>query len=396
MSVNNPTPSRLEDYLKSPVKDVFENNMAKGTLLFLTPFVASTFMPNAISAQSCGLYTNGVVQNTLYTFESCPVSFIDFNNDGANDFVIFKFITNSNPLVQIVAYSFYSPNTSSAILGATTNGRFYASNVASGATVNPAAGTNKNAIIAYGGGSGSNFAMPSSGNIPIRLNGNLGFVEITIDANGCVTVGSFGVQDPNDPDPTVLGGICSSLLPVEFVSFNAVAKDMAIHLTWTTASERGCAGFEVQRSLDGEVFNKIGFVDGHGNSDQKESYLFQDSNPRINNTYYYRLKQIDFDGGYDFTDVISAKITLKDSPVISRVFPNPTNDKATLEINVPNSSSALIEIYDNFGRVVHTSEEELFRGDNRIDLPTEMLQHGAYFAKMVVEDQILYEKFIKK
>lgn len=118
------------------------------------------------------------------------------------------------------------------------------------------------------------------------------------------------------------GQDCSAALPVTWISFSGKQQTDAILLTWQTAAETNNLGFEIERSSDGKTFERIGFVDGNGDSRVSKSYHFTDSHPFSIN--YYRLKQIDrTDGKSDYSRIISVK-----GPKASfSVYPNPAQSQ---------------------------------------------------------------------
>ncbi|MCB9809321.1 T9SS type A sorting domain-containing protein [Candidatus Nomurabacteria bacterium] len=122
-------------------------------------------------------------------------------------------------------------------------------------------------------------------------------------------------------------------LPVELLSFEAKAIDNSyIQLDWVTATEINNEGFEVQRSTDGIHFGQIGWSNGHGNSNEIHDYVYQDHYVASNVTYYYRLKQIDYDGQFEYSSIKSAKvIKYLDAQQYMRIYPNPTEDILNIE-----------------------------------------------------------------
>jgi hypothetical protein len=95
-----------------------------------------------------------------------------------------------------------------------------------------------------------------------------------------------------------------TVLPVEFTTFTGVSDGDVNRLTWTTASETNCDNFEIEHSPDGIQFENIGTEQGSGNSTTTITYTFDDENPFTGATYY-RLKQMDFDGSYEYSNIIS-------------------------------------------------------------------------------------------
>jgi hypothetical protein len=98
----------------------------------------------------------------------------------------------------------------------------------------------------------------------------------------------------------------SSTLPVEFLGLSAIANNNCIQLDWSTASELNNSGFEVFRSIDGISFEKIAFIDGQGNSTNIQTYDYLDCNIQRGFRYYYQLKQLDFNGEFSYSDIVSA------------------------------------------------------------------------------------------
>ncbi|MBK6527487.1 MAG: DUF2341 domain-containing protein [Crocinitomicaceae bacterium] len=115
-----------------------------------------------------------------------------------------------------------------------------------------------------------------------------------------------------------------ALLPVELINFTAKqAGANAIELDWTTASENNNDYFMIEKSENGVNWNFIGTVDGHGNTSHAINYHFEDMKPYYGNNYY-RLKQVDFDGAFEYSVV--AKVNFNDAQNQIKIFPNPVND----------------------------------------------------------------------
>jgi hypothetical protein len=110
-------------------------------------------------------------------------------------------------------------------------------------------------------------------------------------------------------------------LPVILISFKGENEQNGNTLAWTTTSEINNSGFEIEKSLDAKTFERIGFIDGNGDSKEINTYHFLDPYP-LSRTYY-RLKQLDFNGKFEYSHVISVK---KDGSVI-QIYPNPATDQ---------------------------------------------------------------------
>jgi len=114
-------------------------------------------------------------------------------------------------------------------------------------------------------------------------------------------------------------------MPVTIISFSGKYNSNVNELTWKTTSETNNSGFDIERSADAKTFEKIGYVDGNGNSKENKTYNFTDQNPF--STTYYRLKQIDYDEKSEYSRIISVK---KDLSGIS-IYPNPAGSQLFLK-----------------------------------------------------------------
>jgi hypothetical protein len=116
------------------------------------------------------------------------------------------------------------------------------------------------------------------------------------------------------------------VLPVKLSSINAVSETDQNILTFTTASEVNNVGFDIERSSDGIEFQKIGWVDGHGSTTEEKHYIFHDKKPLFGMNYY-RLKQIDYDGRFEYSHIVS--IEHKSDGIY--LYPNPATDILNIE-----------------------------------------------------------------
>lgn len=177
-------------------------------------------------------------------------------------------------------------------------------------------------------------------------------------------------------------------LPVELLSFDANKVKDGVQLDWTTASERNNSHFEVQKSLDGRNFITIGNVDGNGTTTESKSYLYVDKNMN-DNLLYYRLKQMDYDGMYAFSDVRSIMIA-EDSKSF-QIFPTTTNSIITV-LNNKDIANAVVNVYNQLGQQMNTIN---LSQQAQIDL-TEY-PDGMYFITILngVGKTIMIQKVIK-
>jgi alpha-tubulin suppressor-like RCC1 family protein len=174
----------------------------------------------------------------------------------------------------------------------------------------------------------------------------------------------------------------ASSLPIEIISFKAKNQNNQNHLTWQTATESNNEGFEIERSINGIDFEKIGFIKGVGSSNQIQSYRFIDTNPF--NVTYYRLKQIDFFGKFDYSNTISIKIG-KEKRI--EFYPNPTNGIITIESEAILNADILI--YNTIGKLVKISKAQ----NNTINISE--LPKGVYMVSMTNNENRFVKQIVK-
>ena len=190
-----------------------------------------------------------------------------------------------------------------------------------------------------------------------------------------------GCNDPLEVAVSMsYGDGCSVVLPIELTHFQAQIKQKTTLLTWQTATETHNYGFEIQRSKDGTTWQKIGWQDGQGDSQTAHDYTHTDENP-LSGTSYYRLKQIDFDGAFSYSDIV--KVDYASSGI--SIYPNPV--KNTLHIADLNDNTIQnITIFDQMGRQILLQ--------NTLDVSA--LSSGVYIIQVVLDSGVFSDRFIVK
>jgi hypothetical protein len=176
-----------------------------------------------------------------------------------------------------------------------------------------------------------------------------------------------------------------SILPVNLLSFSARKTGNSNQLTWTTADEQNNLGFEVQRSVNGFDYVKIGFVyarSAGGNSITEINYDFTDNNPQ-GNIQYYRLRQVDINNQSKFSAVVTVRSETPNGLAITGVFPNPAETVINLQVSTPVADKLAIIITDINGKPVLQQIAYAGAGSNTLQLNVTRLSKGTYFIKMV-------------
>jgi hypothetical protein len=185
-------------------------------------------------------------------------------------------------------------------------------------------------------------------------------------------------------------------LPVKLTSFKAQAIDNSfIRLDWATAIEIDNSGFEIERSKDGINFTTIGWKDGNGNSTEPKYYGFDDKTVSTGTTYYYRLKQIDFDGQFEYSNIVSASLSGNNGTFdVLEFLPNPTVYMTTLLITSGIPQDIKVTIYNAIGQKVQTGNHTLNVGENKVEFDVSMLAAGTYMATVTSGNEIRTKRLV--
>jgi hypothetical protein len=181
-----------------------------------------------------------------------------------------------------------------------------------------------------------------------------------------------------------------ALLPVELLFFRGAPKSSDVLLDWATASELNNDFFEVQRSADGRDFEVLGKVAGAGTHTGLLTYDFTDRNPRPG-LNYYRLRQVDFDGAFEYSSVVSVKAAGKEGGMA--LYPNPAGEY--VEVSLPAEwSEGETELFlrDVSGRVLR--QMQFSNVDGPLRMSTEDLPGGYYTLQASNGRELLSERVV--
>jgi endonuclease I len=191
-----------------------------------------------------------------------------------------------------------------------------------------------------------------------------------------------------------------SLMPVELTSFTATMRGKNVELKWATATEVNNLGFEIERTVISNQqsaisWSKIGFVEGNGNSNAPKEYSYSDKTVKPG-THLYRLKQIDRDGKFSYSQAV--EVTIGSVPnvfALEQNYPNPFNPITTIGFTLQVSGLTTLKIYDALGREVATLvNENLEAGYYQRTFNASNLASGIYFAKLSSADKTQIKKLM--
>lgn len=176
--------------------------------------------------------------------------------------------------------------------------------------------------------------------------------------------------------------VSNTALPVELTSFSASSSENGIIISWGTATEVNNYGFEIERMYKNS-WNKIAFIEGHGNSNSPKEYSFIDKSV-TNDKYSYRLKQIDFDGQFEYSNEIEVNISSKPGKYsITQNYPNPFNPVTSIKYTIPDNEFVSIKVFDILGNEVATLvNENKNAGNYNVEFKADNFSSGLYFYKI--------------
>ncbi len=184
-------------------------------------------------------------------------------------------------------------------------------------------------------------------------------------------------------------------VPVELTAFNSTFSENKVTLSWVTASEINNLGFEIERRRDKSTdWQKIGFVEGTGTTVETNNYLYTDENP-LNGISWYRLKQIDMDGSYQYYGPIQVESNIILSFNLWQNYPNPFNPVTFIKYTINNEEQVILKIYDILGKEVATLvNEKQAPGLYNIEFDASKFSSGTYIYRIQAGENVQIKKMV--
>lgn len=225
--------------------------------------------------------------------------------------------------------------------------------------------------------------------------------EMTINlVVGSQTIETISTISEMTCDADILGG--GSPFPVEMTTFYANVVENVVTLNWETATEVNNYGFDIERKnppppggraglnpLQGGDFEKIGFVEGHGNSNSPKKYTYTDdlslrTEKVLSGSFHYRLKQIDNDGSFEYSEIVTVELGTPEKFELKQNYPNPFNPSTKIEYSLPEAGFVSMKVYDILGKeVAALVNEEKKAGRYTVNFNGSESTSGIYFTRVI-------------
>ena len=216
---------------------------------------------------------------------------------------------------------------------------------------------------------------------------NIGGIVYGDNLESTVTFNSFSEFAIGSTDPT-------NPLPVELSSFTATNMTNQIIIKWETKTETNNSGFEIQKSSDRINFSNIAFVPGSGTTTEQRNYSYTD-NSSNSGKYYYRLKQIDYNGAFEYSDIIVVEINAPIEYALYQNYPNPFNPSTKIRYQLPKESKVVIKIYSILGsEIMELVNEQKEASSYEAEFNASNLSSGTYIYRIIAGSFIETKKML--
>jgi hypothetical protein len=184
-------------------------------------------------------------------------------------------------------------------------------------------------------------------------------------------------------------------LPVELTSFTGNWNGTNVTLKWETATELNNYGFEIEKKTELTGWYEIGFVNGNGTKQSPSSYKFNDSKINQPGKYSYRLKQIDNNGTYEYSQVVEMSLNPANGFVLEQNYPNPFNPSTKIRFSIPKSSMLKLSVYNVIGEEIAVLADGYYdAGYHEVNFKAQNLPSGVYLYKLQYEGLIQMKKML--
>lgn len=240
------------------------------------------------------------------------------------------------------------------------------------------------------------------------IEANLQAIYFDIPGAGWASAWPLGTDAPASNHVTGVGNVnfdsrwllldpAGQVLPVTLVTLAATpVNNEYINVHWVTTAEIDNLGFELQRSIDRVNFDPIAWIDGQGTTSHPVNYAHDDVEVSQAVMYYYRLKQVNLDNSFSYSNIVSAILADDtDGLLIGEFYPNPTMNLSSIDIISPDDKNVIVEVYDGLGRLVDVSNGGVGAGHNTLNVNLDYLAHGTYSVRLQIDGKSFAKRIVK-
>ncbi len=232
----------------------------------------------------------------------------------------------------------------------------------------------------------------------VITNFNPALLQVDPDDDAHQAVFKYAARDAAglyDPSPATVTVTWSQILPVKLISFSGRLNGTKVDLNWVTANELNTKHFEVERGADGQNFTKLATVIAKGNSNTATSYDLVDPAP-LKGVNYYRLKIVDFDGKFEYSQIVIIRIDAG-MQLVTKVAPNPFTGKIDVYLTLTHNTPVDFRFIDINGRMVFSKSVKGLKGFNWFTInDLDKLPSAPYMLHIKTDDATIVEKLIKQ
>jgi hypothetical protein len=183
-------------------------------------------------------------------------------------------------------------------------------------------------------------------------------------------------------------------VPVELTSFTLQVVKDGVELNWRTSTETNNQGFQIERMNAGSSFEQVGYVAGFGTTTEPKAYSFVDSKLEAG-SYTYRLKQIDFDGTFTYSDEVNVEVEIPLVYALEQNYPNPFNPNTTIKYSISEDGFVKLAVYNLLGEeVTSLVNNEQKAGRYEVVFDASRFASGVYYYRMEAQNYISIKKMI--
>ena len=197
-------------------------------------------------------------------------------------------------------------------------------------------------------------------------------------------------------------------VPVELISFTASANQNIVTLNWSTSTETNNRGFEIEKSqmstaegvsrqgrkLKSQKWLQVGFVEGKGTTTESHCYTFTDKET-FSGSYQYRLKQIDFDGSYHYSNIIEVSVTFQLTFSLDQNYPNPFNPTTAIDYSIAKDGNVSLKIYNVLGQqVADLVNGNMKAGLYHVTFDAAKFASGVYYYRLQEDNNVMIKKMV--